>query len=268
MSPAAPIKQSLHFKVERVSASDTPYFLKALFLSDSKYSNPPLAILSHGSPVNADERSKEVPEKMQVRAGELVKLGFAVLIVERRGYGRSQEKYVEGFSQCADRDYIKSGQLAAADILGGIRFAKANLKMDPENIILVGYSAGGFSSIFASQSAEAGIKAVLNFSGGRGARGQRVVCSEEALLKAFATAGEKSRIPTLWVYSENDQLFSPEFATSMYKAFTKSGGNAEFLMQPPFQTNGHSLFSADGISIWLPLAKSFLKKIRICPLCE
>jgi pimeloyl-ACP methyl ester carboxylesterase len=96
----------------------------------------------------------------------------------------------------------------------------------------------------------------------------QVVCTEQAILKVYKIAGETSRVPTLWVYSENDQLFSPAFAQSMLQSFQVGGGQAEFHLLPPFGTNGHGLFSMDGMSLWEPLAKQFLMTNHLCPHCQ
>ena len=272
-SQAALTQKSIHFAVEpsslNLGLATTPsaYSLNALFQTDDTYSQPPLIVLSHGAPVHVADRPNVLPEKMQSRGKEFVKLGFAVLIVERRGYGHSTEKYAETFGKCDQRDYMAGGRAASLDILGAVQYAKSHLGIDAENIVLAGQSAGGFSSVFASQYPVSGLKAVLNFSGGRGANRNHAVCSEQALLKAYSTAGSTSRVPTLWIYSENDQLFSPDLVKGMLQSFQSAGGQAEFHMLPPYKDNGHNVFSVDGTSIWLPLVKQFLSGIQLCLKC-
>jgi pimeloyl-ACP methyl ester carboxylesterase len=43
-----------------------------------------------------------------------------------------------------------------------------------------------------------------------GPRADNDVCDEDALVRAFATLGRTSRIPTLWIYAQNDKFFGPE----------------------------------------------------------
>lgn len=251
-----------------IKSSPKNYYVNALFLTDSGYDRPPLVVISHGSPIDPSFRQYMVPEKMLGQAQEFFKLGFAVLIVERRGYGRSHEKYEEIVGDCDHRDNMASGAIASSDILGALDYAQENLDINPERVVLVGHSAGGFSSIFASHYVHRGVQGVINFAGGRGARGNNIVCSENNLLETYSFVGKTSRVPSLWVYNQNDKAFSPELSQSMFHSFTLSGGIGEFLMLPPFQNDGHGLFSISGIPIWQPVSKQFLKRIEICPLCD
>ena len=74
-------------------------------------------------------------------------------------------------------------------------------------MIAVGHSAGGFASVALSADPPPGLVAAISFAGGRGSRADDEVCSEDALVKAFATFGKTSRIPLLWVYAANDRFF-------------------------------------------------------------
>lgn len=250
-------------EVIQVKTENARYSLNALFLTSSDFSKPPLVILSGGTPPNPSDLPKAVPENMLGQAEEFLKLGFAVLIVERRGHGRSKEKFLEIEGDCEHRDQIKSGEAAASDILGALDYAQANLNIDATKIVLVGHSAGGFSSLFASRYQHRGIQAVINFAGGRGAAESGHICSKKALLNAYTYAGKTSRVPTLWIYGENDNIFSPKLAKELLKAFTSAGGRGELIVLPPFQHEGHNLFSSSaGVSIWLPPTKNFLKKLN------
>jgi dienelactone hydrolase len=207
-------------------------------------------------------------EGMTNQAKEFLKLGFAVLVPERRGFGKSKEKLTEFAGDCDHHDQIASGKEASKDILGAIDYAQGYLDIDPTKIILVGHSAGGFVTMFATSYQHPGVRAAINIEGGRGFDGHKV-CSKNSLLEAYSFAGQTSRIPTLWIYVENDHVFSKNLARSMLKAFTSKGGKAEFVMLPPFEAEGHGLFgSPAGVSTWLPPIKNFLKSMGLCPLCN
>jgi hypothetical protein len=63
----------------------------------------------------------------------------------------------------------------------------------------------------------------------------------------------------LWHYVENDQYFGPDYTRTWFAAFQQAGGKGEFVMEPPFGSNGHLMFaSRDAISIWLPHVHDFL----------
>jgi hypothetical protein len=105
--------------------------------------------------------------------------------------------------------------------------------------------------------------AAINFAGGAGSTGPDQVCSPEALVDAFGHFGKRSRMPMLWVYSENDSYFSPQLAQRFYKAFAGAGGNASFIVAPPFELEGHHLFSRKGIPVWAPMVDEFLKNQKL-----
>jgi len=77
---------------------------------------------------------------------------------------------------------------------------------------------------------------------------------------AMATLGARTRIPTLWLYAENDSLFPPELVTRMRDAYAASGGHAELRMFPPVMHDGHRLFADFGGRVkWLRAVDGFLQ---------
>lgn len=229
------------------------YFLK----------KPPLVLLTHDSNLDANIRSYQSPEKLIEQGNEFVKLGFAVLIVERRGYGRSTENFVEVTGACEVRNHLSSGINASFDILGAVKYAQENLAVDPNKVLLVGHSAGGFSAIFASGYSLPGIIGAINFSGVRGVQVDKTMCNPEGLLESVSVAGKTSRVPTLWVYVENDTVVPVEFGKSMFKKFSEAGGQGEFIVAPPYDNEGHSLFSKKGIPQWRPIVEKFIQKNQL-----
>ncbi len=125
-------------------------------------------------------------------------------------------------------------------------------------MIAVGVSAGGFATLALTANAPPGLAAAINFAGGRGSRADNDVCDEDALVRAFATLGKTSRIPTLWIYAQNDKFFGPELVRRMHAAFTRAGGRAQFVDFPPHGEDGHFLFSR-GIALWTPAVDGFLR---------
>jgi len=83
-------------------------------------------------------------------------------------------------------------------------------------------------------------------------------CSFNELVGDFATFGRHSRTPSLWVYAENDHFFSPGLARDFAKAFNDAGGRAQLIVAPPFEDEGHYLFTSEGIPIWTKYVDEFL----------
>jgi ABC-type phosphate/phosphonate transport system substrate-binding protein len=74
------------------------------------------------------------------------------------------------------------------------------------------------------------VQAIITFAAGRGGRVDGKPnnnCAPDTLVEATRSFGKTSRIPTLWIYAENDTYFGPDLAKRMYEAFTAAGGNAE-----------------------------------------
>src|SRR6516164_1044991 len=125
-----------------------------------------------------------------------------------------------------------------------------------------GQSGGAWGAIALSSLNPSSVRAIITFAAGRGGRVDGKPnnnCAPDELVEETAEFGRASRIPMLWIYSENDTYFGPDLAKRMHAAFTGAGGNAEFQMLPPFGSDGHFLInSPDGIPLWAPLVSKFL----------
>ena len=134
----------------------------------------------------------------------------------------------------------------------------------PDNVVVVGQSAGGWAAIALSSLNPAPVRAVIAFAASRGGRVEGKPNNNCAPDKLVATAGEfgrTSRIPMLWIYVSNDTFFGPELSKHMHEAFTAAGGKAEYHLLSPFGSDGHFLIdSPDGVPIWGPLVSQFLDK--------
>jgi len=53
------------------------------------------------------------------------------------------------------------------------------------------------------------------------------ICQPGMLVSTFWILGKKSRIPTLWVYAENDHSSPLPIAQSCYEQFKEAGGKAQ-----------------------------------------
>ena len=144
-----------------------PKGLQALLIRPAGGGRYPLAVINHGSPRDRTERAKMTPASFVRQAEEFAKRGWTTVIVMRRGYGDSAGEYAES-TGCNNADYVTVGRAGAADIRTAIEFLKKRPDVDPERIISVGQSAGGFSSVALTVNAPGGLVAVINIAGGRG----------------------------------------------------------------------------------------------------
>jgi dienelactone hydrolase len=218
----------------------------------------PLVILSHGysDPIKRRTLGRMRLEK---QSQEFVKRGFAVVIPMRRGYANSEGYCTEDFTNCNHIDLYEAGLESASDLLATVRFMESQPYIDRSKLLLAGHSAGGFASLAAASQGVDGLLGVINFAGGRGSRGQ---CPLGQLSRAMEKFGRMTKVPTLWLYSENDSFFPPAFVKGMHDAFQKAGGKAKLVMLPPFGKDGHYVFPNErGLSLWTKEVDKFLAEI-------
>ncbi len=234
--------------------------LEALMIRPNEPGPHPLALINHGAPRDAADRRKMTPAQMLPQAREFARRGWTTVIVMRRGYGDSGGNFAEDAQACGRMpDFYGSGVESANDLRAAITYLSTLPEIDPNRIISVGKSAGGFASVALTARPPAGLVAAISFAGGRGSPRKDEVCHPSDLINAFGDFGKKSRIPMLWVYAQNDHFFSPQLAEEFYRAFTAKGGTAQFVRANSFGADGHALFSQAGIPIWTPMIDAFLQ---------
>jgi dienelactone hydrolase len=234
--------------------------LEAVMVRPNEPGQHPLAVLTHGAPREPGDRPGMSPWQMVPQAREFARRGWTTVVVMRRGYGDSGGGFDEDGRACSNRaDYYDAGKESAKDLRESIAYLSELPEVDPSRIISVGISAGGFATVALTAEPPPGLVAAISFAGGRGSRKPDEVCNPDVLIRAFRSFGEKSRIPMLWVYSENDHFFGPRIAQGFYEAFTQAGGKASFIHAAPFRRDGHGLFSLGGIPIWTVMVDDFLK---------
>lgn len=234
--------------------------LDALVVRPDDDRRHPLAVINHGTPRTAAQRSSVSPRGMLAQAREFARRGWVAVTFTRRGYGSSEGSYAETSGNCISARYEPAGRASAEDVREVIRLMTEKPYVDGSKIISVGRSAGGFATVALTAEPPPGLVAAISFAGGRGSVHPDDVCNAEGLVEAFATFGETSRIPMLWVYAENDHYFGPALAKRLYQAFTAAGGKAEFIAAPAFGADGHGLFSEAGVPLWTPYVDAFLEE--------
>jgi dienelactone hydrolase len=242
--------------------------LDALVTRPADLGKAPLVVMNHGSPRDAAERAEVSPTNLSGQALAFARRGYAVAAVVRRGFGTTGGAFAESPGPCVNRDYLRASRAAAEDVLGAVDVLKKEPWVDPERIILLGQSAGGMAALASAASNPAGVVAVLSFAGGRGSDAPDHVCQPERLVDSLREMGARSKVPSLWVYAENDHFFGPRLAQQMFDAYRSQaaaggGAPAEIVMTAPFGADGHKLFSAGSPDLWWPIIAPFLARQRL-----
>jgi dienelactone hydrolase len=185
--------------------------------------------------------------------------GWAVLIPMRRGRGASGGDYLER-DDCNRTAFSDGVNRAVQDLDAVIAYVSAQSWADTSRLLLGGMSRGGLLSVVYPSRRPTTAKGVINFAGGWTAE----QCDNFARLNmdAFAEAGRGSKLPMLWLYSENDRIYSPRTVRFYHRTFTQAGGTAELQIFPPIGYDGHILLPG-AIDVWQIAVQSFLVRLGL-----
>jgi len=233
----------------------------------------PLVVMNHGVSLNQRERGFFPLVEFRDAAMWFARRGYMVVAPSGSGYGAAalddpkRGLYSLFFSKvgnCDNPNFRDAGRAVALIDKWIIEYMTAQGLIVPDNVIVVGQSAGGWAAIALSSENLPGVRAIVTFAAGRGGRvGGRPNnnCAPDRLVAATGEFGRTARTPMLWIYIENDTFFGPALSRRMHQAYTGAGGNAEYHLLPPFGSDGHFLVSSpDGLPLWTPLVGAFLDK--------
>jgi len=232
----------------------------AVFRDDAR-PRAPFLILNHGRAAKPAQREAVRPAQYAANARYLASKGYAVFMPIRVGYGASGGPDVENSGPCRAKAYRRAYEAGTQQSLAVIDYAKAQSYVDPARGIVVGQSFGGTIAIALAARQVPGVLAAVNFAGGGGGRPEthpEQPCSVDRMTGLFASYGATARIPTLWLYSENDKFWGPAIPRMWYKAFVDSGGTGQFVALPPYKADGHPSFTG-APRAWRPAFEAFLE---------
>jgi dienelactone hydrolase len=189
--------------------------------------------------------------------------GYAAVVVNRRGYGMSSGSLEGDVGPGSDRDYPRAGHAWAAEILASVTGPRAEPWADPDHVLLVGHSAGGFAALAAATDDPAGVVGIVDFAGGLGSPTADFVCQPERLIQTMHGSGQNAHVPSLWIFAENDHSFGPDLARQVFDAYTAGGAPAEFDAAPSFGRDGHFLIFAALPAPWWPRVATFLDRLHL-----
>ena len=208
----------------------------------------PLLVFNHGATLNGREpkRFRETWSSFLL-ANPFVEKGWMVAFPQRRGRGRSDGTYDEGFAPNRKQGYscdrhrsLTGVERALSDIEAAIAALQARPEVRKGPILIGGQSRGGLLSLAYAAKHPDQVLGVINFAGGWLAE----TCGTAATGQqgAISTRRRLSAGQTLWLYGKGDATYSMEHSRANFDAFVRAGGKGSFHDLPvPNSTPGHLL---------------------------
>lgn len=241
-----------------VTIDGVSHQLDTLMVTEAGEKRRPIALIAHGVPRDKSALHEVGPGGGMVKAEFFARNGYAAFIVMRRGYGESSGGYSESNGRCDNADYLAAGRETADDLRAALESIRRRTDVDPAVAVVAGQSGGGFGALALATAPPPGLRAVVNFAGGRGAM-QDAVCAESRLLHAFSVFGGGAKVPSLWIYAANDKLFPRPLHEQFFAAYQTAGGRGVWAPAPAFGENGHGLSARrSGVPLWSGAAERFL----------
>lgn len=217
----------------------------------------PMVIFNHGK-IPGDPHLQARSDPLSF-AREFVRRGYVVVAPNRQGFADSGGSYQQ--DGC---DVASNGLGQAADIASTIAYMSKQPYVDATQIIVAGTSHGGLATVAYGTEAASGVRALINFSGGL----RQDACTgwQNNLTQAFGDYGGKARVASLWLYGDNDSVWSPDLVTKMFAAYrdAQTGGDrqaatAKLVDFGAYKNDAHRLVGdRDGVKIWWPTVEAFL----------
>ena len=229
---------------------------------DDTRDNAPFLVLNHGRPATSAGVAGMGRQRYSANSRYFVAKGFVVLIPTRLGYGPAGGGTdVEYAGPCQNRVYARVFRTAAEQTLAVLRLAKTLPYVDTNRGILVGQSVGGAVTLALASLNVEGVAAAVNFSGGAGGNpdtSPERPCRPDLIENTFSDYARTAKVPTLWLYSENDRYWGTLLPRKWFDAFVAGGGRGTFVQLPAFKADGHPSFTANA-GAWKPAFEEFLK---------
>ncbi len=224
----------------------------------------PTLVINHGSTGSGDKpqlfaNTWTSPDLARV----FVRKGWQVFYPQRRGRGKSDGLYDEGFElnrsrySCDPALTLPGMERALADLDVVMAHVLTRSDVDTSRLLIGGVSRGGIlSSVYAGTRASPFL-GVLNFVGGWVS--DRCPQPDTVNTVSFKRAAAFAK-PVLWLYGDKDPFYSLRHSRANFDAFMAAGGKGSFVTYPPpTGQNGHSIHGYPGI--WQAAVDNYLRDV-------
>ncbi len=210
----------------------------------------PVALLLHGKDVLGSAMGDIRPSISAGQARDLADRGWMAVSFTRRGFGRSDGPFPV-IASCAAPKLDDQFTSDAGEAVAVIEALRQRPDADLNRILAIGVSAGGAAALALAARNPPGLVGIVNVSGGL-TMANCTDKSEPALVAATAMLAGKSKVPQLWIYADNDELFPAALVNKMHEAALGTGADVRRVSLPKLEPRGHNVFgSVPGRRFWL-----------------
>ena len=224
----------------------------------------PTLVFHHGSTGNGSNPSLFAETFTSSAVVEyFVERGWMVAFPQRRGRGRSDGLYDEGFQpdrsaySCEKATAIAGAERALDDLDAAADWLRARADVDSTRLLVGGSSRGGILAVAHVARRPDLYLGAINFVGGWLSEG----CGDHlSVNRRLFKDGAGFPGPTLWLYGVNDSFYSLGYSRANFAAYTDAGGLGTFheLHAGPGR-NGH--FIVNYPRLWEAEIQAFLEQI-------
>lgn len=215
----------------------------------------PLVVINHGKALGDPRFQSRYRPTLAVRW--FMQRGYVVVVPMRQGFSKSSGSYIGGGCNVES-----NGRVQAEDVKAVLDYFAAQPYVDKTNMVVMGQSHGGWTTLALGTLSYPGVKGLINFAGGL----RQENCSgwEGVLATAAGSYGKETTLPSLWFYGDNDSFFSPMTWKAMSERYIASGGKARVVAFGTFGGDSHAMFgSRNGQQIWQPEVRTFLEQVGL-----
>lgn len=242
-----------------------PVFLEVVVFEPLTPGPHPTVVFHHGSTGNgSDPALFTLTYTNEGVAQFFVSRGFQVAFPQRRGRGKSDGVYDEGFNpersaySCFQGPALAGFERALLDVEVAVGYVRSRARTDASRLLSAGVSRGGVLALAHAGLRQGLFEGAVNFVGGWLGEG----CGDAVVVNrsAFARGATFDR-PTLWLYAENDSFYSLAHSRGNYDTFRTAGGLGTFFTYTRASgLNGH--FVINDPSLWTADLDAYLRAVE------
>jgi dienelactone hydrolase len=214
----------------------------------------PMVVANHGADdASNDERGTRY--RRTYFAFYFLSRGYAVVLPMMRGFaGSGGELEVHG---C---DVARAARDNAKDIRAVINFMAGQPDIDASRVVAIGQSFGGWNTLALGADPPPNLVGLINASGGT--RTSACDDTDGGLISGAADFGRRTRVPSIWLYGDDDELFPPKLWHTMFEHYTAAGGKAELVPLGRVGPDAHAFSKyPENLPLWVPPLDAFLGRI-------